>query len=573
MKIKGGGHIFALLLALLLAGCSAMDAKKETVEKADKAKRAPESTPYRSITNFSAALRCMDNQFLDYGVRDVSVIVEDIVDQTKKVNAGTKDMLISAVSDMTKRSRAIRLVAYGQDSGNLIGFLNQAGRKSAYAVIPQFGIKGSITQLDENLIRKQTEAGIGLDTYLNLGTARNVAASVLGLDLTMLSSEDLAVLPGVTARNSVIIFKEGKGIDGDATIKKFGVNYSMSLSKSEGQSQALRNLVELASIELFGKLTKTPYWKCLGQDSNSDVIKDEISDWYSSMYANPAELVGYFQQQMRARGFYKGAIDGTPNAELKDAVAKYRPTIGMSAEPKLNLEFFTNYLNAQHARPAVMAAAPSAPRPAEPSAPPAPAAAPAPAPAAAPAAPASAPTAPAPATPKAGAEQAPKQAAAAPSATERGALPSSSQIKPTGKALKLQVSAGAAGRKFKPGEALKLTVAPSLDAHVYCYIQDESRKIVRFYPNRFQRDSLVTAATPLQLPGNMRFQLVANDKGVKETVACFGAARDVAAELPSAVVGTDFEELPVASVEQVRDAFQKAAGDALGEGYLYVETD
>ena len=513
------------VLLILLSGCAGLDAKKETVEKANAAKKGPESAPYRSITNFSTALRCMDNLFLDYGVRDVSVIVEDIVDQTKKVNAGSKDMLISAVSDMTKRSRAIKLVAYGQDSGNLIGFLNQAGRKSAYAVVPQYDIKGSITQFDENVIRKQTDAGIGLDTYLNIGTARNAAASIVGMDLTILSSEDLAIVPGVTSRNSVILFKEGKGVDGDATIKKFGINYNMSLSKSDGQSQALRNLVELASIELFGKLTKTPYWTCLGSDSGSEPVKEEVSDWFASMFANPTELVSYFQQQMRARGYYRGPIDGEVNADLKDAIAKYRVANNMSAEPKINLELFAAYLNTNH-RQRVAVADPN---------------------------------------PK------PVPVAVKPQATERGVVLQPS-AKTESQPLQLAVVSSIAGRKPKAGEAISLTITPNQAAHVYCYIQDETQSIVRFYPNRFRKDTFVSPAAPLRIPGDMRFQLVANSQGVRETVACFAADRDVGTELPRNVVGLDFEVLSVRSMDEVRDAFSGVANRNFAEGYFHVET-
>ncbi|MEK7415579.1 MAG: hypothetical protein AAB263_19920, partial [Planctomycetota bacterium] len=127
-------HRIALSLlvaaSVTLTGCAALGAKQEVVEKAEVVKKGPQTAPHRSITSFSAGLRCMDNHLIDYGVRDVSVIVEDILDKTTKVSAGTKDMLISAVSDMTKRSRGIRLIAFGSDSGNTIGFLQQAQNRT-----------------------------------------------------------------------------------------------------------------------------------------------------------------------------------------------------------------------------------------------------------------------------------------------------------------------------------------------------------------------------------------------------------------------------------------------------------
>src|SRR5687768_4133307 len=253
--------ILSAVVALALAGCASLDTERVVREKIQTAKTGPQTAPYRSITNFSNGLRCMDSLMLEYGVRDVAVIVEDLADQTKKINAGTKDMLISAVSDMTRRSRAVRLVAYGQDSGNTIGFLYQALKRDQYSVIPPFALRGSISQFDDTVVRRNLDAGINLDRVAISGAA-TAQASVLGIDLTMLSTGDLSVLPGVGSRNSVILFKQGKGYDGEAQIRKFGINFSLSTATQEGQAQAVRTLVELASIELFGRLAKVPYWSC-----------------------------------------------------------------------------------------------------------------------------------------------------------------------------------------------------------------------------------------------------------------------------------------------------------------------
>ena len=204
------------------AGCSSLDMKKNVVEEAKVLKKGPAQAPSRAITNFSSALRCMDGMFAGFGVRDVSVMVEDLHDTTKKVNAGTKDMLISAVSDMTRRSRAIRLIAYGNDSGNIIGFLHNAQRRNVFAVVPPFDIKGSITQWDENLVKNQADAGVSFSDKFSFGAAKSASASTLAIDLTVLSTADLSVIPGITSRNSVVITKEGNGADGDAKIQKFG---------------------------------------------------------------------------------------------------------------------------------------------------------------------------------------------------------------------------------------------------------------------------------------------------------------------------------------------------------------
>jgi len=129
----------------------------------------------------------------------------------------------------------------------------------------------------------------------------------------------------------------------------------------------------------------------------------------------------------------------------------------------------------------------------------------------------------------------------------------------------------AVGQFFRPGERIRLLVKPSDDSHVYCYLQDETRRILRFYPNRFQKSALVKAGVPLEIPGKMRFELVANSLGVTETIACFASARDLMAELPPAVAGPDLTPLPVASLDDLKSAFVRLAGNALAEASLSVQ--
>src|SRR3569833_874631 len=134
----------ALLTAMVMIGCSSTGVKQPVIDSANRLKQGPQEKPFRSITRFSSALRCMDDLMISNGVRDVSVLEEALIDQTKKVNAGTKDMLISAVSDMTKRSRAIRRISNNQNTHKHNNILAAAERMNAYAIVPQFDFMGSI---------------------------------------------------------------------------------------------------------------------------------------------------------------------------------------------------------------------------------------------------------------------------------------------------------------------------------------------------------------------------------------------------------------------------------------------
>jgi hypothetical protein len=538
MKPPKAARLLALSATLaVLAGCQTLEVKQPTIDQTNEIRKGPEDRPQRSITGFSHALRCMDTLLLDYGVRDITMLTEEITDETKKLNAGTRDMLISSVSDMSRRSRAVRLVAFGKDTANVISYLASAQSAAAYQAIPLYDIKGSVSQFDENLVKNQKDLGIGFAPFINIGAAKDAGSSMLALDLSVLTTSDMAVLAGVTSRNSVMILKQGSGIDGDAAYHKFGINYSMNLAKAEGQTQALRGLVELAAVELIGKLTKTPYWSCLGvtDPKKNDETRLEMFDWYHAMASTRIELIAYFQNQLRRRAFYDGPIDGEFNPAIDEAIANYRAALGLSREAVLNEEFFYAFLSADHTK---------IKRPDQPAryvAPTSVAGAPASIPVAASAASA-------------------KPAAAAAAAAASPAAP-----------LKLSVTAPRQQTRFARGESISLSLAPSQDAHVYCYLQDEESKVIRFFPNRFARDSRIAADQPLTLPGAMRFQLTMNTKGVPETISCFATQRDVMASLPQALVGTDFEPLPGATLELIRGAFLKASGGTLAQENFRVQ--
>ena len=493
-------NVIAAFACVTFIGCAPV--KEDVKEELPKLIKGPQEAPKRTITNFSYALRCMDKMMIDYGVFDVSMLVEDIRDSTEKVKAGAKDMLISAISEMTRRSHAIRLIAFGSDSGNLVSFLASANQTTPYALVPQYDIRGSISQLDKSVAAKDVSAGINI-SQVGIGGAKTANASVLALDLAVISTQDYSVLPGVVSKNSIVIFKEGKGLDADASIGKFGVNFSMNLTRSEGDAQALRNLIELASIELVGKLTKTPYWRCLNIDSQKTAIQNEMYDWFYNLAADQ-QVVGYFQGQLANRGFYAGPVDGQYNEQLTEAVIKYQRGLGMEATGNISRELFDALLNKPV--PSIYSQPVAAP-------------------------------------------QAPTQVAA----------------------LDIRYS-GQPKASLKPGEQFQVEIRPDQDAHVFCYFAAEDGSIQRFFPNRFTPGSLVTTGDPLTLPGSMPFKLFASNKGNSERMACFSSPRPVMSQLPAKVKGTDFENLPVQSLEQVQSAFEDVVGTNLGGSYFEITT-
>jgi hypothetical protein len=417
----------------------------------------------------------------------------------------------------------VRLVAYGADSANVIGFLREAERKSAYQSVPDYGIRGSISQLDDNVARRTDNVGVQIGP-VGGGRSNMAAAQVLAVDLTMIRTDDLSVVPGVNSKNSVVIVRQGQGVDANASgtwhSQGLSLNFERGLEKNEGMSQALRGLIELASVELFGRLLKIPYWTCLGADASNDAVAQEITDWYYALYGSPGALVTYFQWQLKVRGLYEGEIDGEADESLRDGVSAYRKALGLDPAPRLDQEFFAAYLKADHAAAtgtarAILASAPRAPTRLRPPSP------------------------------------QPQVAAAQPAAPM--------QAPQAETPLALTLTSNSADWLFRRGEEIRLAVEVTRAAHLACYSQDETGAVTRFFPNRFASDAQVRPGAALQIPGRMPFKLVANRKGQKERILCVASPRDLLGDLPSRVVGNDFDRLPVQSLEEVAKAFESVA--------------
>lgn len=514
---------------LLLASCASQQAVHDEVNKL---KTGPSATPHRSITNFASGLRCMDNMMIDYGIKDISMLVEDLEDQTSKVNAGTKDMLITAVSSMTRRSRAVKLIPFGNDSGNLISFLGAAGSQSAYNVIPQYDIRGSISQLDSSVVRKQAGGSVAASKW-GLGASASTAGSILGIDLSVLSTEDLSVLPGVTSSNAVVLFKSGKGGDADATIKKTGISFDFQVAKNEATVQALRNLIELASIELVGRLTKVPYWQCLEIPDDSPEIKQEMEDWFYAMRAHD-ELVPYVRSQLIARGFYPMA-QTNPSEALRSAIIGFQRSEGVSPLGKLDYAFFKHLLTGKPAAGSIVTVAQ-----------------------------------------KPAGQPAPTQAAVfkPTQATPTNTASSSHNIaaNPAPSPINLSLATASGKTAFNRGETISLLANADSSGYLFCFYTDADNNTQRFFPNRFQTDNFVSAGDTVKLPGSMPFDITANENGATEYITCFASQQNVYHNLPAAIRTYDFEDLDVRSLEEVRQGFSAASNGTASEAQFAIKT-
>ncbi len=329
-------RLAAATLVLLASACST-NWKPETAYTAAQ----PATTPVRNITSFTPALQCMDSLFLSFGVRNIVITSDGIPDSTGEVGAGTKDMLISAISRMSVKSGAFTFVDFDQSQTDVAELHELVGFTDEFR-IPSHYIRGAITQLDSGVIANQVGGGIALSDF-QLGISKDLVVSVVSVDMNMANLTTRQILPGVSASNSIAVSRSGLGGDVGATIGKAGIFFNISMTKSEGVHAATRTLIELSAIEIVGKFTEVPYWRCLRIEQTNPEMISQARSWFDSMSVR--ERVLFTQRALASKGYYSGVVNGTYDGSTKAATSRYQAEHGLIANGRIDFQVYRSLIN------------------------------------------------------------------------------------------------------------------------------------------------------------------------------------------------------------------------------------
>lgn len=472
--------------ALLMAGCTT------SPEKATVA-RQPTTAPTRTVSSFSESLRCMDQLLWQYGKHDIYLTSNGAPDATGRLLGGTKEMLITAVSRMSDRSNAFSFIDFepALDSVNALYWM--VGVRPEFRA-PSYYIRGAVTQLDENVIAEAQSAGVSLP-FVDLSLSKDQTVSVISVDLNVGELVTRKILPGVSTSNSIAVVSSGNGADAGGMIHKAGLSFNVSLNRSEGLHQALRTLIELSTIEVLGKLTRVPYWQCLGAEQTAPTYMAEARDWFDAMSAE--ERLNFAQRVLQADGYYDGPLNGADDATTKAAIGRYQTDHDLIASGRMDFDLYYRMLASPTAKalPAADSKPGAAPPPAATSAPPSP----------------------------------------------ELIVSSDRGPKPT----------------YRVGETPVIKAELASDGFLYCYYADAKGAVARIFPNRFQPDAFVPAHRQIEIPpGPPRpFNIRMDTAGADEAVACVASPQEVGVGLPDRFKGEDLRVIPQVSVADMLQAY------------------
>ncbi len=515
----------------LLAGCGTLGkhGPRKHAEFYDQAtvENRPVVWPVRSVSSFNDSLACMDRMLRDHHVNQVTITAKEIPDASGKVYVAATDMLITALSEMSRLSNTFRFVDYevnplNQDTvQTLSGLMLQSNQMLIQ--MPQLYVSGAISFLDQNVMIDRRGLGAASEDA-EIGWSRDLAGSVMGMDFHLGDFITRTLIPGIHSANEMTIAAKGSGADIGGRIKKAGVQIEVGGDYSQGVGPAARTLIDLSMIELVGKWARVPYWQCLALDQAHPDFQRQLRQWYLEM--DEGERV--IQRGLRAKGYY--ASDADPmqvTPELRAAIQRFQLDQGLLATGQLGFETYEhlardyvrtdgdgNFVRVGWGDVGLTES------------------------------------------------RLPRALVREP----RNGSPALDSTTPRLARVDIQLPGGSGVRPL--GELLSFNISADRTSHLYCYYEDAKGSIAQIYPNPLQPMSLVEGNRALLVPdvGNPQsFAIELTAPGVEE-LRCLASPIDPASRLPAPLRAPSLTPIDAPSLDAVEQAFRSAVGAGVGKG-------
>lgn len=537
-RMAVAGRLLAAL-SVLAAGCTSvpLDARKDQ-EFHDRTYTAsrPVVRPTRALTSFTDSLGCMDRLLRASNLPTTLVTSKQFPDPSGKVPAATKDMIVTALSQMSRLSNAFRYVDFEVDIvrqdtvQNLTTIL--LNNNQIQLQRPAIYMSGAISYFDQSVASNRFDLGTSAER-LDTGYSRSRSTSVMGLEMHLGDFRTRTLMPGLDSANEVVIGSAGQGLDLAGRISRYGVRFNVGRDYVLGIGGALRTLVDLAVIELVGKWARVPYWQCLTLEQSHPEFQRLMRDWYEdgSALANN-QLV---QRSLIAQGYLAPErLEASPDdPQFIEALGRFQADQGIVVSGIVD---FPTYERALRGFVTL--------------------------------------------GPDGQMQQVGWGSGGGAKTVRTRTVPGTAVAAPTlggtptPRGIDLQLENPLVGRNaFEVGEQVFISAALNRASYLYCFFQDAQGRVMRALPNPTNPNALVTGNVTLRIPDWMGhlpgFVLDTTAPGT-ERLGCFASGRDLAGALGALMSTPAFQPIEGATgLPAISSAMQAAAGGSdLGSASL-----
>lgn len=519
----------------LAVGCSTpMDARRDAdFQSYAHATDRPISRPVRSMSSFSDSLQCMDRMLRDAQLPTTLITSKQIPDFSARVPVATKDMIVTALLQMSRTSNVFRYVDYEVDIArqdtvqNLTNIL--LNNNQIQLQRPALYISGAVSFVDQNVLNNRQQVGTS-GSRLETGYSQNRNATIIGLELHLGDFRTRTLIPGMDSANEVIIGNGGQGLDLAGRIGEYGWQFNVGRDYAQGSGAAVRTLVELALIELTGKWARVPYWQCLTMEQTHPSFQRQLRDWYDE--GTPGIHRALVHQSLLAKGYIlrNQSVEALDDVSFRKALARFQADNGMVVTGLLDFTVYERALRdyvSLDAMGRLLRVGWSSKPPEKPS-----------------------------------------QPFVTPDFSDPAiaATTTSATVVPLPRSIDIQVENILLGRTdFELGEQVFLSVTLNQASFLSCYLSNSTGGIIRLIPNVLSSQSQVPGKFAIRLPDwmspNPGYVIETAGLGT-EGVLCLATAELVSDRLVAPLKVPAFSRLQgVKGFDDIVKAYQDASGD------------
>lgn len=528
MPTRSALNILGTVLATtgLLSACaispSVVD-RRDVIGKAG-TEQAPLVTPYKSASTMREALACMDRMLASEQVPSTLIAIKTIPDSSGLFQTGTKEMIITALSRMSRASQAFRVVDYEVDAlkqdtvQTLTSLLLNNGQLELRK--PQIYVSGAITFGDKTVVSKRSSFGVSTKNT-DAGYSWDVSGTMVGLDLHLGDMNSRTLFPGMDSANELVVASGGKAIElgGRASglprhIYELGAQFERAAETNQGAGAAIRLLVDLATIELVGKWAKLPYWDCVEYEQNHPEFKRQMRTWYDDI--SVSDRISLAQRVLELQGFWQGGLDGKDSAGLRSAVAAYQSALDLTPVGVVNFETYASLMGGYVGMSAEGTLSPTQSR-------------------------------------------------------QVDHMQATLVGLPFNEPKAQHIGIAMVGRRepvLTVGDSVVLRVAPARTGYLYCYYKDAAQTVSQVYPNPLQTATVVQGQHGVLIPDVSQANsfLIQTAAAGNEEVYCAMTQRPLTGKVSGTLTNAKLEPVPgVSDMATVRKALE-ASGQVVSSG-------
>lgn len=326
-------------VSIALAACSDISPAPLAVVSAQ-----PKTPAQRNLTPFYPALQCMDDLFLRARRPTVLLSSNQIPDRTHRISVDARSMIITALSHMTRRSKAFQFVEQGihkRSHGDILE-LERDEKKERKPSSPILYFSGSISQLDSAAQKSSVEATGNFSDdktrgLVSVGVPSSLQNSIVTLDLHLVKFPSRLVVPGSAISNSMVVSSRrwSTGFVGIISQRTLGVE--LKVDSVESQGQAVRSLVELGLIEMLGTYAGVPFWECLSRPGLDAYQVAQEERLHAVKNVNPDQL-RRAQHTLATLGHGSVRASGKMDAATRQALSRFQAREGLLANGSLDFD-------------------------------------------------------------------------------------------------------------------------------------------------------------------------------------------------------------------------------------------